>query len=56
MALDRKNCILTDEEMVSLINEAVRPRSISIALGGRLEDVPYNDWAFEWLEEFRKNQ
>jgi hypothetical protein len=46
--------MLSDEEMVSLINEAVRPRSVSIALGGRLEDVPGNEWAFEWVEEFRK--
>ncbi|MEN6622298.1 MAG: hypothetical protein ABFD50_12185 [Smithella sp.] len=53
MAIDRTDCILSDKELVTLINEAVRPRSINVALGGRLENVPGNEWAFKRVEEMR---
>jgi len=39
--------------MVTLINEAVKPKSIFIELGGRLEDVPGNNWAFDRLLDIR---
>jgi len=51
--MNRYNVILSDQEIDILANESTRDNYLEIAFGGRLLNIPSNDWAFKRVEEMR---
>jgi hypothetical protein len=51
--MNRDNTIPTSKELTTLITESRWDKVLDVAFGGRLLNVPSNDWAFKRLEEMR---
>ena len=53
--MDRDNTIPTSKELTTLIEESRHDNYLQVAFGGRLLNIPSNNWAFKRLEEMRTN-
>lgn len=45
--------MLSEEELLTLINEARPDTPVEVAFGGKLLAVPSNEWAFQRIESIR---
>lgn len=51
---NRLPIMLSEQELLTLIQESRRDTPLDVAFGGKLLAVPSNEWAFRRVEEMRR--